>query len=244
MQTKLNMPQVKRGRSYGVSYASKRRRSPYVPARRRFTNYRSKGGFTRVVKKTLQSLAEKKHIRSVINSNLSYDNPSDDLVTKSGRMIRFPALAKGSGHGDRIGNKISWTSYHHQILLKTQENHGQACRIRMIMYKPKQNQEDLMQTEDLPNMFSFIDTDKYTVFSDKTFMISEYGQKNQNAENSCRVLKLGTKFKNPKTVTFSETSGTRALDGDMHILIISDKNSTDTGVPMISTRSDFYFTDL
>jgi|TARA_A100001015_G_C14977737_1_gene708051 hypothetical protein len=181
-------------------------------------------------------MAEKKHERL---------ETTGQVLTSSGFMIRFPMLATGNKSNERVGKDVNWTSYHHQIFLKSPDGSTVGSICRLICYKPK-DPSTTMKDADLPTISSFINTDKYVVFSDRLINISEYGTNNHDMSKSYKILKMGNKFRSPKKVTYLSDQTDHPLSGDMHWLLVSDKGGgfgPTSGAPLLTIRSDFYYND-
>lgn len=239
------MPGYKRaygGGAYG--YSKRTRPGPYLPARRRYTRSVRKTGITRIVKKTINSMAEKKRARTEL---------VDQSVGTNGVNISFPALAMGSGSDQRVGREVSWTSYFLNGVLQSNPSANEGAQVRVICYSAK-NGTDVITDFTTPTITSFLDTDKFIIHSDKLLMVSEYGKLNHAMQNSVKVFKRGKKFKSPKTVKFLNSTTAKPIAGDMHWFLVSNQpasilntitnlNIANEDCPKLTLRADYWYTD-
>lgn len=168
-----------------------------MPGYRRRRPYRRRKNLKQIIRKTVNDDKELKRINFSFNST----------VSTAGSTILMSDITAGDGSAERDGHEVLLQSMYARFACVT----GDPTNIiRFILYSKK----DASGSDLIVAVNGIVDKDKYTVYQDKTCMVSTY---------ETRMCEIKHKFRgNGKKIIFDSTGSTSQTEGNVMIYIVSD----------------------
>lgn len=157
-----------------------------------------------------------------------------------------PAVANGTSNSTRIGNKITWKSYHVRMVLKGGLNMNAAATMRIIWYLPRVSTQ-LMPTT--TSVTDFVDSDAFIVYSDKIHRIGTNGIRAAGSDPQVgpqcfKLVHAGRVFKKGADLYFDNNLSSSLLTNHMRCYVVSDNPSASLSyTTSLDFTSTCYFTD-
>lgn len=161
------------------------------------------------------------------------DNPYD---------VSFLGVDQGDGQHQRDGHQVRITSWYGQLLFLCPAS-GSGEMVRMVIYKPKNIEDDLTGHTSGTTPLTVngqIDGDRFIVYSDKTFAMQPANGGGQNY----KMITLKRKFKRSVLQVYDGSSASQVADNDIRLYVVSTQNSADTNPIVFSGYVKTYFTDV
>lgn len=178
-----------------------------------------------------------------VKHNSGYSGAFDTVGSVSGTIIRPQRLAEGVGRQERIGDKCKTKNIRFKAIVKMPSlASNPTCAVRVLVLRAKDPAH--VSSASMPNWYTPVDEDKFTVVRDYLTQVSQMGTRNAggggdsfSTGSTLRQFAMNIKT-GMRNLQFDGAALSEPLTGETFIYLLAENQSAE-----VAYHWRHYFTD-